>query len=195
MTIGIYNELGYKFYSDGFFAHGSGAKKGKEAPVAGQWSGALRLSAPLGESTGLRLYLLRHIDFGDRIDRTGAVVDNYLAGEELYDDRYGYESRECGVQLSQRIGSGVIVRAGYDLAFKDYQQKAMNLDRHPAPGAGLRKDRQERFTVRIEKAWKKHEKPRMTKLYAESVSLRNESDDLLYDYTSFVASAGIAVEF
>ena len=195
VTIGIYNEVGWKFCSEDCPSPGFGKKKGREAPVAGQWSGLLRLSAPLGERTGLRLSVQRHLDFGDHIGRARFAVDNYLAGEELYDDRYSYESREFGVQVSQRIGKSVIVRAGYDLAFKEYQQKAMNLDRHPVPGAGRRNDRQERLTLRIEKSWKKQRKPCVTKLYAEGVYLCNSSDDLLYDYSELVAGAGVAVEF
>ncbi len=195
VTIGISNEVGLKRYSEAFPSPGSGTKNGKDAPVAGQWSGSLRLSMPLGERTGLRLYLLRHLDFGDRIGCAGVAVDNYLAGEDLYDDRYSYESRECGFQVSQRIGKSVIVRTGYDLAFKDYQQKALDMDGHSIPGAGLRNDRQQRVTLRIEKSWKNRARPLLTKLYAESVYLGNRSDGLLYDYTALTAGAGISVEF
>lgn len=200
MTITIANEVGFKSWPQLSTQTvtgrgGRGRVVQEEGPVAAQWRGSVRLSLPLADNTGFRLELLRSLNIGEAVDYSALLADNYLAGDVLYDDPYAYERREFNVQLSQRFSPDLIVRLSGNLAYKDYQQDALDLEGSPVPGAGIRNDRQERVMARVEKSWKNQRKTIGVKLYLQALYLRNHSDDLLYDYSATSASAGLGVEF
>lgn len=194
-SVVLLNELGFKQYHSPMKGSGKGRHLHQENALAIQWRGSVRLSRPLGENTGLRFSLRRSINLGDCISYNALQATDFLAGEELYDDPYAYESQEYDLLVSRRLQPGLIVRAGCGVAFKDYRQKVASETGNHAPGAGLRSDRLSRINLRLEKVWKQRSDPLTVKLFAESLYLRNDSNDPLYRYTAFCCTAGVGVEF
>jgi hypothetical protein len=191
----LLNEVGFKKYETSVKGKGKGAQLHQDGVLGVQWRASVRLSRPLGENTGLRISCLRRFNLGDCVKDNVLRSADYLAGEELYDDPYAYESQEYGILISRRLQQGLIFRFGYDHAFKEYRQKLVDETGHHMPGAGSRSDRLSRFSVRLEKVWKHTNDPLSVRLFAESLYQRNHSNDPLYRYKALTCTAGVGVEF
>jgi hypothetical protein len=147
------------------------------------------------EKTGLKVYARSRINFGDEgIFVTGITADHY-SEDDLYDDRYGYESRELGAMVSRLLPYSMTLRLGYDFAAKDYRQPALDLEGNTFQGEPSRSDTYEQFRVRAEKTFRLSDDGNRLNLFGEYQHIRNDSNDAYYDYHASSAILGVELVF
>ncbi len=164
-------------------------------PSAGQWVNSVRISQSLFSKTGLSAYGRKRQNFGDDGRFLTSLETGYFTEDELYDDRYGYESLETGVLLSQLLQSNLMLRLGLDYYDKDYQRGALDLDGNSLPGEVLRADNRHQIWGSLEKTFKIRHLGRSLKLSLEYLYLRNDSNDPYYDYSANVVTLGTELSF
>jgi hypothetical protein len=195
ITVSMLSEVGYKKYLlPVFSASGSGKSDGDGAKV-GQWANTLRFSRPLLDNLGLMVYGRGRMNFGDQEVYNSGLSPKYFSENDLYDDRYGYESRECGGMLSYRLPHALVLRIGYDYADKRYQQMVLDLDGNFILDEGARHDTISGMWCRAEKRFSFSGNKRELNLYGEYKWLRNNSNDPFYRYSASSTTIGVAVIF
>jgi len=194
-TFSMLSEVGYKNYLlPVFSASGIGKSDGDGAKV-GQWANTLRFSRPLLDNLGLMFYGRGRINFGDQEVYISGLSPKYFSENDLYDDRYGYESRECGGMLSYRLPHALVLRIGYDYADKRYQQMVLDLDGTVIVDEGTRNDTISGIWGRAEKRFSFSGDKSPLNLYGEYKWLRNNSNDPFYRYSASSTTIGVAVIF
>ena len=164
-------------------------------PSAGQWVNTLRLSQSIYRGVGLSGYFRLRRNFGDGWRYIDSSYLGYVSEEELYDDRYGYESEELGLMLSMLLPFSSMARFGYDHYGKRYQRPVLDLNGEPLPGDILRQDNRQAFWTRLEKTFSLGGGGRSLKLSVEYSWLKNQSNDLYYDYKANIGTLGFQVNF
>ncbi len=212
-TLIVSTQLGYKNYmsqavaevtepttGDGINNPGRGNRPSivyteVDNPSAGQWVNFVRISQSLFGRTGLSTYVRKRQNFGDDGRFLTSLQTGYFSEDELYDDPYGYESLEGGVLLSQLLQSNLMLRLGLDYYDKDYQRSALDLAGNPMPGEIMRADTRRQIWGSLEKTFKMRNLGKSLKLSLEYLYLRNDSNDLYYDYSANVVTLGTEVNF
>jgi hypothetical protein len=201
MNVTLSTEAGYRQYAD--ISHdspgamhgvdgGSGNSSGDRHGI-GQWLNSLTVSTPLFDNrSGLQAYARLRNNFGDgRLPGSGTNATHY-AGDELFDDRYGYESRELGCTVSRVVFTAITARIGYDHAIKEYAEPAGAGDGTTTGRLAGRQDTWRRLTFRVEKRFGKAGSPDRPILYGQYRRTWNSSDD--HDYRYAASTAGIGIE-
>lgn len=202
MNVTFSTEAGYRKYADITHApsgsmHGvdgeSGNSSGDRHGI-GQWLNSLSASMPFfDDRSGLQAYARLRNNFGDgRIPGSGANATHY-AGDELFDDRYGYESREAGCAFSRVVFTAITARIGYDHAIKEYTEPARSGDGTTIGGLAGRQDTWRRLTFRIEKRFGKAGSPDRPLLYGQYRKTWNSSSDQQYMYAASTAAVGVEI--
>lgn len=157
----------------------------------GQWVNSLNISTPLiDDKTGLRSYIMHRVNFGDsNVSIPGLTTDHY-SGNDLFDDRYSYESVEFGGMVSQILPYDLTARIGYDHAEKNYSETALDISGDPLAGNPRRNDRYQRLWARMEKTIALSGKTDRLNIYGEVQQIWNNSNDTYNDYTATTAMAG-----
>ncbi len=194
-TVSMLSEVGYKKYLLPVFSASGSGKSGGDAAEVGQWANTLRVSRPLLDNLGLMVYGRGRVNFGDQEVYFSGLSPRYFSENDLYDDRYGYESRECGGMLSCRLPHALVLRIGYDYADKSYLQMPLDLDGNVILSEGARHDTISGMWGRAEKRFSFSGKKRQLNLYGEYKWLRNSSNDPSYRYGASATSIGVAVIF
>ena len=194
-TVSMLSEVGYKKYLLPLFSSGGSGKSGDDAAKVGQWANTLRFSRPLLDNLGLMVYGRGRMNFGDQELYVSGLSLKYFSENDLYDDRYGYESRECGGMLSYRLPHALVLRIGYDYADKRYQQMVLDLDGTVIVDEGTRNDTISGIWGRAEKRFSFSGDKSPLNLYGEYKWLRNNSNDPLYRYSASSTTIGVAVTF
>ncbi|MEI7934683.1 MAG: hypothetical protein WCH30_06480 [Chlorobiaceae bacterium] len=206
-TLAVYSELGYKQYLSPL-DKGTTIVQGyrgrntvttatkKEFTNVGQWVNSLSVSTPvLDDKTGIRLSVKYRINFGDsNLLLSGMSADHY-SENDLFDDRYGYESREVGVMVSRSLLYGVTARVGYDQAIKDYTETAHDISGNPVVTNPERNDNYRRLWTRIEKTVLLSGKGTQLRLYGEYQKIWNDSNDAFNHYNAASTTAGVELVF
>jgi len=194
-SVNLLTEGGYKFYSVPVsHAAVSGNPVGDAAKV-GQWVNTVRLSRPLLENLGLMVYGRSRKNFGDKDVYISGLSSGYSSENDLYDDRYGYESVELGGMLSCQLAHTLLFRIGYDYADKKYQQMPLDLDGNLIAGVGSRGDTVKQLWGRAEKRFSFAGNQRQLTLYSEYTWLKNDSNDLSFRYNASSMTVGVDVVF
>ncbi|GEM_PF-943044 len=207
-TIAVYSELGYKQYLSPLDTGTTIVRQGyrgrnivttgtkKEFTNVGQWVNSLSVSSPvIDDKTGIRFSVKYRINFGDsNLLLSGLSADHY-SENDLFDDRYGYESREFGVMVSRILLYGVTARVGYDQAIKDYTETAHDISGNPVLTNPERSDNYRRLWARIEKAVLLSGKGTQLRLYGEYQKIWNDSNDAFDHYNSASTTSGVELVF
>ena len=213
-TVILSSELGYKDYlsqliveavetpetlpsgkGQGQFAQQNVLVSEVDNPSAGQWVSTLRISQAVYHGLGLSGYLRLRRNFGDGWRYIDSSYLGYVSEEELYDDRYGYESEELGLMLSALLPLSSMMRLGYDHYAKRYQHPVLDLNGDPLPGDVLRQDSRQALWGRLEKSFSLGQGGRSLKISLEYFWLLNRSNDLYYDYDARIGTLGFQVNF
>jgi hypothetical protein len=194
-TVSMLSEVGYKKYLLPVFSASGSGKSGGDAAEVGQWANTLRVSRPLLDNLGLMVYGRGRVNFGDQELYVSGLSPRYFSENDLYDDRYGYESRECGGMLSCRLPHALVLRIGYDYADKSYLQMPLDLDGNLILSEGARHDTISGIWGRAEKRFSFSGTKRQLNLYGEYKWLRNSSNDPFYRYSGSATAIGVAVIF
>ena len=164
-------------------------------PGVGQWVGQVRLAQSLTHSTGLSANFVLRRNPGGEIRYLAGQVSGYISEDELFDDRYGYESEEISATLTQLLPGQITFKASLESQWKDYTNRpALDLNGEALPGGELRNDRQllawfslnKSFTISGGKA---------VNLIGEVYWVDNRSNDLYYDYRVSLISIGMGMSF
>ncbi|NTU44008.1 MAG: hypothetical protein HGA99_00590 [Chlorobiaceae bacterium] len=207
-NIAFLSELGYRHYLSPLSAGTTVVRQGyrgrrivttgssKESANAGQWVNSLTLSSPvIDDRTGVRLYAKYRVNFGgSNLPVNGLSADNFST-DDLFDDRYSYESREFGGMLSRTLPYAVTVRTGYDQAVKNYTETAQDSSGNAVAGSPERGDDYKRIWVRLEKSLSFSGKDRQLRLYGEYQKIWNSSNDVFNQYNATSTTAGVELLF
>lgn len=189
LTVQLQSEYGIKEYA-AVLAGTTGS-----TPSVAQWLNTLKVSRPVFSSTGVMGYVRSRTNSGDAdVFITGLSPDSF-SEDDLFDDRYSYESREFGVMVSHRLPMAVMLRTGYDYAVKEYRQQALALDGTALPSGEARSDTVSSLWIRAEKPLNVSDGAVRLNLYGEYRWLRNMSNDAYYDYDSRSVSVGLGLLF
>ncbi len=207
-NIGVYSELGYKQYlspldkGTTIVRQGSRGRKivttdaNSEFTNVGQWVNSLNLSTPvIDDKTGIRVYAKYRINFGDSNLLVSGLSADHYSENDLFDDRYGYESREFGAMVSRTLLYAVTARVGYDYAIKDYTETALDLLGNPLLTGSERSDNFRRMWARIEKTVLISGKGAQLRLYGEYQKIWNGSNDAFHHYNAVSTTAGVELVF
>lgn len=199
-SVTLSTEAGYRQYGDsahdpagaGHGANGQSASASGDGSGVGQWLNSLNFSTPLfDERSGLQMYArLRNNFDGGQIPGSGTRTVRY-AGDELFDDRYGYESREIGGTVSRVVFTAVTARIGYDHSVKEYFEPARTAEGSATGTAPGRQDTWQCLSFRIEKRFGKPGSPNRPLLYGQYRRTWNSSNDLEYRYAASTAAIGM----
>jgi len=194
-TLSMLSEVGYKNYLVPVLSPLGSGNSGGNAAKVGQWANTLRLSRALYDNLGMMVYGRGQLNFGDQELYVSGLSASYRSENDLYDDRYGYESREFGGMISCRLPHALLFRVGYDYADKRYQQMALDLDGNVITGEGARHDTISRLWGRAEKRFSFAGNKRQLNLYGEYKWLKNSSNDPSYRYSNTGTTIGFEVIF
>lgn len=164
-------------------------------PRVGQWLGQVRLAQSMSNSTGLSADFVLRRNPGGEIRYLAGQVSGYISEDELFDDRYGYESEEISATLTQLLPWKFTFKAGIESRWKDYVNRpALDLSGDALPGEKHRKDRQVLAWFGVNKSF--------IMLGGKSVNLGgefywfdNRSSDLYYNYQVSLISFGVGMSF
>ena len=170
------------------------ADTGTQAAVS-QLVAQLRLAQSLTSTTGLSVDLLLRRNPGDGIRYLAGQVSGYTTEDELFDDRYGYESEELAGTLTQLLPWNLTLKAGFEARWKDYVNRpALDLNGEPLPTGELRRDRQVFGWLTLSKSFDLHHN-RYLDFIATFDWVDNRSNDPYYAYRGSVVSVGVSTSF
>lgn len=157
-----------------------------------QWVGQLRLAQSLSNSTGVSGDFIVRRNPADGVRYLAGQVSGYSSEDELFDDRYGYESEEVNVTVTQFLPWEITFKTGFASRWKDYVNRpALNLSGEALATGEFRHDRQVFAFFSFGKAF--------TMLGGKSVSmlmeyyrLENQSNDAYYDYQVNLVTLGLS---
>lgn len=156
-----------------------------------QLEGKVRLSQSLTGSTGLSVEGSLSRNPVDGVRYLAGQVSGYTTEDELFDDRYGYETEEFSTTLTQLLPLEMQFRTGLVTAWKDYVNRpALDLNGEALPSGELRNDRQLVAWFSLDKSFNK-----IVTAFAEFYWIDNQSNDQYYDYKVSLISGGLSVQF
>jgi hypothetical protein len=164
-------------------------------PGVGQWVGLVRLAQSVSGSTGLSADLTIRKNPSDGVRYLPGQGSGYTTEDELFDDRYGYESEEMSATLTQLLPLEMTFKAGVESKWKDYVNRpALNIDGEPLPSGELRLDRQTLVWLSLSKSFLLPG-GKSLELVGEFYWMNNHSNDMFYDYEVSLISLGLASSF
>lgn len=173
---------------------GAEASAGGSRYGVGQAVGLLRLAQSLDNSTGLSLQVLLRRNPANNVRYLAGQVSGYTTEDELFDDRYGYESHELSGTLTRLLPWRMTLVMGSEAQWKDYVNRpALDLSGQPLATGELRHDR--RFAAWVTLARTLSTGNRELSLLVELYWLDNRSNDRYYDYSTATFSVGVSTEF
>jgi len=167
-------------------------ESGTPQPSIGQWIGQVRIAQSLSTRTGLSLNLILRRSQDTGIRYLTGQASGYTTEDELFDDRYGYQSEELSATLTQLLPLHLTFKAGVDMRWKDYiRRPALDLTGEPLSSGALRSDRQIQTWLRVSK--------QITVLGGRAAALTGEfywmdnlSNDAYYQYQVRLFSLGLS---
>ena len=207
-TLAVYSELGYKQYLSPLDKGTTIVRQGyrgrdivttgtkKEFTNVGQWVNSISVSTPvIDDKTVIRFSVKYRINFGDNNLLVSGLSADHYSENDLFDDRYGYESREIGLMVSRSLLYGDTARVGYDQSIKDYTETAHDIAGNPVLTNPERSDNYRHLWTRIEKTVLLSGKGTQLRLYGEYQKIWNDSNDAFNHYNAASTSAGVELVF
>ncbi len=161
-------------------------------PSLNQFVASIRGAQSLTLSTGLSFEALIRRNSDSAVRYLAGQVYGYTTEDDLFDDRYGYESEELAFTLTQLLPWSAQFRLGMEYQWKDYLNRpALDLNGEPLSTGELRRDTRAFIWQSLVKPFRfGHEKS--LNISGEVVWIDNRSNDLYYDYKVLVFSLGIS---
>lgn len=163
--------------------------------AVGQWVGKLRLAQSLTSSTGISFDFLLRRNPHNTIRYLVGQVSGYTSEDELFDDRYGYESQEVSSTLTRLLPWDITMQASTDVLWKDYVNRpTLDLTGEPLSSGELRNDRQLAVGLSVNKTIDMAGSLSLS-LHSEFYFMNNHSNDPFYNYTLHFFSFGVSTSF
>ena len=175
---------------------GENAMTSLARPRVGQWVGSVRVAQSLTANTGVSLEFLLRRNHEDGIRYLAGQVAGYTSEDELFDDRYGFESEELSFSLTQLLPWQMSLKLGGEMQWKDYPNRpALDLEGNALASGELRNDRRAKGWLSLGKSFLLDESGRALDLVAEYYLLDNRSNDAFYDFRSSAVTLGGDLKF
>lgn len=187
---------------DGGMGHmGGGWWNGNSSWLSGKYGVAqavalLRLAQSLGSSTGLSVQFLYRGNPAQTARYLAGQVSGYSNEDELFDDPYGYESRELRGALTRLLPWGMTLRAGTEAQWKDYVRRpALDLSGQPLSTGENRADRRFAAWIGLSRSFTVGRRGPIMTLVGEFNWFDNRSNDAYYRYSAATFTIGVSTEF
>jgi len=193
---------GYYDYNDGWgmgqMGMGSWINNSNQItskPSSDQWIGKIRIAQSLGNSTGLSADFLLRRNPVNMARFLPGQVSVYITEEELFDDRYGYESEEIEILFTQYLPWKFILKSSPGFRWKNYSKHhALDKDGEILSDQKLRVDQQILFWINLNKSFSIF-KGKEANIFFDFYWIKNQSNDFYYNYEVSLISMGLGLSF
>jgi hypothetical protein len=195
-TLILEADLGSKIYTSANLEETAAISRGRgyggrvvtaSKPKVTQLAGIARLGQGIVAGTGLSLTAQYQINL-QKDSRYLSSEYGAISDDELFDDHYGYEGPQVNVLLTQLLPAGMVMKISGGVQERNYSERpAYDLAGNQI--ADERADTRRAFSVQVEKTFKS---------LGFSIGLaydhiRNNSNDLFYDYANNAFTAQLSL--
>lgn len=167
-----------------------------EAPSVSQFELWGRLAQSITKTTGLAAQYQSRIIVGGTSRYLSFTSFNYADESQIFDDPLGYESQSYGMELTQLLPWGIIMKGAFYKNSKDYTTQGIYTDMDNYDFNVLRKDTRTNAWLTLQK------KIAGNFLGSKNVSIKlthqwmdNESNSYWYNYQSSYTGLGFSLNF
>ena len=167
-----------------------------EAPSVSQFQLWFRLAQSITNSTGLALQYQSRLIVGGTSSYFSGVYYNYADESQIFDDPLGYENQSYGVELTQLLPFGIVLKGAYYNNKKNYAAQGIYIDADNYSTDELREDTRKNAWVTLQK--------RISSKFLGSNNMsvnlthqwmENESNSFWYNYKSNYTGFGLSINF
>ncbi len=186
-TLILEADLGTKIYTSANLEETASTSRGRghggrvvttSRPKVTQFAGIARLGQGIVAGTGLSLTAQYQVNL-QKDSRYLSSEYGSISDDELFDDHYGYEGPQVNVMLTQLLPAGMVIKISGGTQKRNYSERpAYDLDNNQI--AGERADTRKVFSTQLKKIFESLG----FSLGLAFDYIRNESNDLFYDYTN-----------
>lgn len=174
----------------------NGAMIPSSRPQVGQWVALLRVAQSLTANTGLSGEFTVRRNHANAVRYLAGQVAGYTSEDELFDDRYGYESEEVSLNFTQLLPWQMSLKLGGEVQWKNYPNRpALDLAGNPLTSGELRDDRRITGWIALSKSLILSENGKSLDLVGEYNLIDNQSNDRFYDFRSGAVTVGVGMKF
>lgn len=186
-TLILEADLGAKIYTSANLEETASMSRGRghggqnistSKPKVTQFTGIARLGQGIITGTGLSLTAQYQLNL-QKDSRYLSSEYGVISDDELFDDHYGYEGPQVNVMLTQLLPAGIVMKISGGRQVRNYSERPA-YDLAGNQTADARADKRRFFSTQLEKTVK----PLGFSLGLAFDYIRNESNDLFYDYTN-----------
>lgn len=186
-TLILEADLGAKIYTSANLEETGSISRGRgysgrtvttAKPMVTQLAGIARFGQGIFPGTGLSLITQYQFNL-QKDSRYLSSEYGVISDDELFDDHYGYEGPQVNVMLTQLLPAGIMVKISGGRQERNYSERPA-YDLAGNQTADARADKRRVFSTQLEKTFK----PLGFSLGLAFDYIRNESNDLFYDYTN-----------
>lgn len=165
-------------------------------PQVGQWAALLRVAQSLTANTGLSGEFTVRRNHANAVRYLAGQVAGYTSEDELFDDRYGYESEEVSLNFTQLLPWQMSLKLGGEVQWKNYPNRpALDLTGNPLASGELRDDRRTTGWIALSKSLMLDENGKSLDVVGEYNLIENQSNDRFYDFRSGAVTVGVGMKF
>jgi len=167
-----------------------------DAPSVSQLQYWIRLAQSITNTTGLAAQFQSRIMVGGTSRFLSFTSFNYADESQIFDDPLGYENYSYGVELTQLLPWGIVLKGSFYRNKKDYMTQGIYTDLENYNFDKLRKDTRNNVGVSLKK--------RIAGIFlgSKNISLdlnyhwiNNDSNSYWYNYESSYAGLGFSLNF
>lgn len=167
-----------------------------EAPSVSQFQLWLRLAQSVTKSTGLALQYQSRLIVGGTSRYFSGADYNYADESQIFDDPLGYENQSYGVELTQLLPFGIVLKGAFYNNKKNYADQGIYTDTLNYSTDVLREDTRKNAWVTLQKKFSSNF------LGSNNMSVNlthqwmdNESNSYWYNYKSTYTGLGLSINF
>jgi hypothetical protein len=186
-TLILEADLGTKIYTSANLEESASLSRGRgyggrmitaTKPKVTQFTGIARLGQGIVAGTGLSLTAQYQLNL-QKDSRYLSSAYGVISDDELFDDHYGYEGPQVNVMLTQLLPAGMVMKISGGVQERNYSERPA-YDLAGIQIADERADNRRVFSAQLEKTFKSLG----FSLGLAFDYIRNQSNDLFYDYTN-----------
>ena len=167
-----------------------------EVPKAMQWSARVRVAQSLGLHTGISIEHSRRWNPTKGNRYISGQESGYMTDNELFDDRYSFESSEWSAILTQQFPWSITTRLGADIHLKEYPDiPALDLEGALVVPLQTRHDKKRSLWISFQKKFELTKAPKVVILAINCAYINNNSNDTYYQYGGYSISTGLGLGF
>ena len=167
-----------------------------DAPSVSQFQLWLRLAQSITNSTGLALQYQARLIVGGTSRYFSGADYNYADESQIFDDPLGYENQNYGVELTQLLPFGIVLKGAFFNNKKNYADQGIYINEEDYVTDELREDTRKNAWVTLQK------KISSKFLGSNNISvnlthqwMKNESNSYWYNYKSTYTGLGLSINF